>query len=143
MVRSHKRKILFLACGHLHFMLRMSPCTNASAREFPSAPARNPCLGYSSATQESCDENPFARSASPKRRSDFCTCRQRLSQAVWSAVVSTRYRTKDLVPQPSGAGFANRFTAAFVESLKTVAYWLMLTFRRGRPRANSLIRLVR
>ena len=45
--------------------------------------------------------------------------------------------------QPTGAGFANRFTAAFVESLKTLAYWLMLTFRRGRPRANSLIRLVR
>jgi len=56
-----------------------------------------PCLSYSSATQEPCDENPFVRSASPKRRSDFCTCRQRLSQAVWSAVVSTRYRTKDLV----------------------------------------------
>jgi uncharacterized SAM-binding protein YcdF (DUF218 family) len=42
--------------------------------------------------------------------------------------------------QPSRARFANRLTAMFLEDLKTLAYGVVLALRRGRPRANSVIR---
>jgi uncharacterized SAM-binding protein YcdF (DUF218 family) len=42
--------------------------------------------------------------------------------------------------QLSRVQFANRFAAGLLESIKTVAYAVVLALRRGRPRTNSAIR---
>jgi len=42
--------------------------------------------------------------------------------------------------QPTRSPCENRFAAVFMERFKTLAYWVMLVLRRGRPRANSVIR---